>query len=91
MKKCQLLWLKIHLFRLKEVEPLPLGEITSDELANTFKVVLERFKLRKPQVGQIEVHETSIEEMTTFLKDKLHHRKKVSFLTVLRIFRILIR
>ncbi len=47
MKKCQLLWLKIHLFRLKKVEPLPLGEITSDELANTFKVVLERFKLKE--------------------------------------------
>ena len=70
----------------KKVEPLPLGEITSDELANTFKVVLERFKLRKPQVGQIEVHEASIEEMTTFLKDKLHHRKSTSFFDCIKNF-----
>ena len=47
---------------------------------------MERFKLRKPQVGQIEVHETSIEEMTTFLKDKLHHRKKVSFFDCIKNF-----
>ena len=57
------------------IEPLPLGEITSDELANTFKVVLERFKLRKPQVGKIEVHETSIEEMTSFFKKQVTKEK----------------
>src|SRR5699024_12538048 len=59
--------------------PLPLGEITSDELADTFKVVLERFKLRKPQVGKIEVHETTIEEMTSFLKNRLQKKRSTSF------------
>ena len=73
------------------IEPLPLGEITSDELANTFKVVLERFKLRKPQVGKIEVHETSIEEMTSFLKTGYKKKRSTSFLIVLKTFKILIK
>lgn len=70
----------------KEIEPLPLGEITSDELANTFKVVLERFKLRKPQVGKIEVHETSIEEMTSFLKNRLQKKRSTSFFDCIKSF-----
>ncbi len=68
------------------IEPLPLGEITSDELANTFKVVLERFKLRKPQVGKIEVHETSIEEMTSFLKTGYKKKRSTSFFDCIKNF-----
>lgn len=63
----------------KEVQPLPLGQITPTELANTFIVVLQRMKIRQPDIVSVKVNETSITEMCAFLKAKLDKHKKISF------------
>lgn len=73
----------------KEVEPLPLGEVTSDQLANTFALIIRRFKMRQPNAGSIEVQETSIEDMTIFLENKLAKNKKISFFNCIGKFQTL--
>lgn len=62
-----------------KVQPLPKGQITSDELAATFSMVLRRLKLRNPDTASIKVTETPINEMIAFLKNKLVKNGKVSF------------
>ncbi|WP_297817385.1 ScpA family protein [uncultured Lactobacillus sp.] len=73
----------------KSIEPLPLGEITSDQLANTFSLIIHRFKMRQPNTGSIEVKETSIEDMTNYLSEKIKKVKKVSFFACLESFKTL--
>ena len=63
----------------KKIQPLPRGRITPTELANTFILVLQRMKLRQPDIVSVEVKETSVKEMSTFLQNELVKRKKVSF------------
>ena len=63
----------------KKIQPLPRGQITSTELANTFILVLQRMKLRQPDIVSVEVKETSVKEMSAFLQNELAKRKKVSF------------
>lgn len=63
----------------KKVQPLPLGQITSSELANTFAVVLQRLKIRQPDVVSVDVNETPINDMIAFLKEELAKKQKVSF------------
>ncbi|WP_308555752.1 segregation/condensation protein A [uncultured Lactobacillus sp.] len=62
-----------------KVQPLPKGQITADELATTFSMVLRRLKLRKPNTAAIEVAETPINDMIDFLRGRLKQTKKVSF------------
>lgn len=62
-----------------KVQPLPEGQITSDELATTFSMVLRRLKLRRPDTASINVAETPITEMITFLQQRLTRKKCVSF------------
>lgn len=62
-----------------KVQPLPKGQITSDELATTFSMVLRRLKMRKPDTASIKVAETPITEMISFLQDKLTKKRRVSF------------
>ncbi|WEV37853.1 segregation/condensation protein A [Lactobacillus sp. ESL0677] len=63
----------------KKVQPLPTGQITATELANTFIVVLQRLKIRQPDIASVEVKETPVTEMITFLEEKVAGGKKVSF------------
>lgn len=70
----------------KEVDPLPLGEITSTQLANTFALIIQRFKMRQPNAGSIEIKETSIEDMTNYLTDQLKDKKRISFFACLKTF-----
>lgn len=70
----------------KEIDPLPLGEITSNELGRTFAILMKKFKLRQPEAAKIEVHETSIEEMNTLLKERLEESTKLSFFEIINNF-----
>ena len=63
----------------KKVQPLPLGQITSSELANTFIVVLQRLKIRQPDAVSVDVKETPINEMIDYLHQKLATQRKISF------------
>ncbi|WEV71577.1 segregation/condensation protein A [Lactobacillus sp. ESL0785] len=63
----------------QKVQPLPLGQITATELANTFIVVLQRLKIRKPDLVSVKVKETPITKMITFLETKIAQHNKVSF------------
>lgn len=63
----------------KKVQPLPLGQITPSELANTFIVVLQRMKLHQPDFVSVNVKETPINDMIDFLRTKLAKQKKISF------------
>ena len=55
------------------------GQITSDELATTFSMVLRRLKIRKPNTASIEVAETPINDMIDYLHERLEQKKRVSF------------
>lgn len=63
----------------KKVQRLPLGQITSSELANTFIVVMQRLKLRQPDFVSVDVKETPITDMIAFLRKQLAEHKKISF------------
>ena len=62
-----------------KVQPLPLGQITSSELANTFALILRRMKVKHPDKALIKMKEISIEDMISFLKERLKREKLVSF------------
>lgn len=62
-----------------KIQPLPKGQITSNELANTFAMVLKRLKIRRPNTASIKVAETPIKEMIDYLNRRLKQKKQVSF------------
>lgn len=62
-----------------KIQPLPKGQITSNELATTFSIVLRRLKMRKPDTASIKVAETPITEMIDYLHRRLIKTKQVSF------------
>lgn len=63
----------------EKVQPLPMGQITSDELARTFAMMLKRTKLKKPDVVSIQVKEIPVKEMINYLTNKVKKKKNVSF------------
>lgn len=63
----------------EKVQPLPLGEITSQQLADAFSLVIHRYKLRNPNAGEIKIEGASIEEMTIDLSEKLSQHFQLSF------------
>ena len=63
----------------EKVQPLPLGEITSQQLADAFSLVIHRYKLRNPNAGEIKVKGASIEEMTVDLTEKISKHRQLSF------------
>ncbi|PEH07008.1 ScpA family protein [Lactobacillus sp. UMNPBX4] len=62
-----------------KVQPLPKGQITSNELATTFSMVLRRLKMRQPDTASIKVAETPINEMIDYLDQRLAKKRQVSF------------
>lgn len=62
-----------------KVQPLPLGQITATELANTFALAMRRFKLRKPDQVKVTLTGRPIQELTAFLDGQLAKRKQLSF------------
>lgn len=62
-----------------KVQPLPKGQITAQELATTFTMVLHRLKLQQPDTASIRVAETPINEMMDFLHGQLKRKRQVSF------------
>ncbi|MDF7638868.1 segregation/condensation protein A [Lactobacillus sp. ESL0791] len=63
----------------KKVQPLPLGQITPTELANTFIVVMQRLKLRQPEVAAIDVAATPVKQMCAYLEEQVKGKQSVSF------------
>ncbi|MGQ5709049.1 segregation and condensation protein A [Lactobacillus sp. PSON] len=63
----------------EKVHPLPLGQITSSELADTFALVMRRMKVRHPDKALIKVKEISIDNMISYLKEQLNKEKQISF------------
>lgn len=61
------------------VQPLPKGQISLEELASSFALVLKKAKLRKPSSLSVKVEEKSINEMIQFLHQKLKQQVSVSF------------
>ncbi|MBP2057978.1 segregation and condensation protein A [Lactobacillus colini] len=62
-----------------EIQPLPLGKISSQQLVDAFNMVIHRYKLRNPNAGEIKVEEASIEDMTRDLTKRLAQNKRLSF------------
>lgn len=71
----------------EKVQPLPLGQITSSELANTFTIVLRRMKIKHPDKALVKVREISIDEMIIYLQKRLKQEKKVSFFSCINDFK----
>lgn len=63
----------------KKLQKLPLGQISSDELAHTFAFVMRKLKIKHPDSAMVEVKEKSITEMCLYLKNKVSAEKEVSF------------
>lgn len=63
----------------KKLQKLPLGQISSDELAHTFAFVMRKRKIKHPDSAMVEVKEKSITEMCLYLKNKVNAGKEVSF------------
>ncbi|GAA2870431.1 segregation and condensation protein A [Lactobacillus intestinalis] len=63
----------------KKLQKLPLGQISSDELAHTFAFVMRKLKIKHPDSAMVEVKERSITEMCSYLKNKVSVGKEVSF------------
>ncbi len=63
----------------KKLQKLPLGQISSDELAHTFAFVMRKLKIKHPDSAMVEVKERSITEMCSYLKNKVSAGKEVSF------------
>lgn len=64
---------------LKKADPLPKGQISSEELAQAFVQVIRKLKLRTPQTATIDIQERPITEIIDNLKKRVHREKKVSF------------
>lgn len=62
-----------------KIQPLPKGQITSQELTMTFMMVLRRLKMHKTDTASIKVAETPINEMMDFLYGQLQQQKQISF------------
>ena len=63
----------------KKLQKLPLGQISSDELAHTFAFVMRKLKIKHPDSAMVEVKERSITGMCSYLKNKVSAGKEVSF------------
>lgn len=63
----------------KKLQKLPLGQISSDELAHTFAFVMRKLKIKHPDSAMVEVKERPITEMCSYLKNKVSAGKEVSF------------
>lgn len=68
----------------KGISPLPAGQITPQELANTFALVFRRYQLLQPNATSIKVKEVSVAEMVDLLKNKLATKKSISFFALAR-------
>ncbi|KJY64799.1 Segregation and condensation protein A [Lactobacillus helsingborgensis] len=73
----------------KKIQPLPKGQITATELTNTFIVILQRMKIRQPDIVSVNVNETSVAEMAHFLQKKLAKHQTVSFFSCCKEMRTL--
>ncbi|MDO4912204.1 MAG: segregation/condensation protein A [Lactobacillus sp.] len=65
------------------VQPLPEGELSEAELTTAFKMVMHRFKLRKPNMANLNVAEKSITEMFEYLDNKFEKQAEISFFACL--------
>lgn len=62
-----------------QIQPLPLGQVTAEELQNTFSLIVRKLKLRRPDFVSVEVNETPIDDMIDYLSQRLKREKRVSF------------
>lgn len=65
-----------------KIQPLPLGQITVEELSSTFNLLMQRFKMRQQDNVQMKVKKRNDKEIKQVLNQKLKTHKQVSFLAV---------
>ena len=63
----------------QKIKPLPLGQITPEELSSTFSLIDRKLRLKKPDFVSIEVKETPIDEMIDYLQKRIEKEGKVTF------------
>lgn len=62
-----------------KIHPLPMGKISESELVNTFALAMRRFKLKNPENATVSLTGRPIQDMVTFLQEKLSGKKSQSF------------
>lgn len=63
----------------KLLRPLPPGVVSPANLSNTFALMMQRYQLRQPQSGRLEISEASIEHQVEYLKNLFTTCNDVSF------------
>lgn len=62
-----------------KVQPLPFGQISCAELANTFSLVMKKMKLRQPTAATVKMEGAPITEMISYLRLRFKKSKQISF------------
>lgn len=62
-----------------KVQPLPPGQVSSEELQSTFALIVRKLKLRRPDFVSVKVKEASIDDMISYLRTRLQKESHVSF------------
>lgn len=65
-----------------QVQPLPYGQISASDLANSFALAMQRFKNRHPQEAKVSLTGRPIQELLSFLKEKLDQQGHASFFEI---------
>lgn len=63
----------------KGILPLPAGQLSAAELANTFSLLMRRYRLTQPNAAAIKVKQVSVTEMTTLIKKRFKQQSRLSF------------
>lgn len=68
----------------KTISPLPLGQLSESELANTFSLLIRRYKLRKPESATVKIKYSSVSDMTKMLEKKFLQVAEISFFSCIQ-------
>lgn len=66
------------------ISPLPAGVISATDLKTALIAVLRKWRWRHPQPATVNLRETPVKGMMTYLQRKLQQEQKVSFFSCLR-------
>ncbi|APT19163.1 segregation and condensation protein [Amylolactobacillus amylotrophicus DSM 20534] len=67
----------------KLLKPLPVGVVTSTDLSNTFAQIMQRYQLRRPQIGTLTISEASVEFQVDYLKQMFEQKSSLSFFNLI--------
>lgn len=68
----------------KSISPLPLGQLIESELANTFSLLIRRYKLRTPESATVKIKYSSVSDMTKMLENKFSQVTRISFFSCIQ-------